>query len=933
MDSRDWDELNDETFASDVSDEGDDGISGWESGHYDFVSQQRANRAHPAQAQRTKQSAYEEPRNDFLEVAASSLFPGGNVNFANVFPQSTPQRIPQSSGSSSRSNNDPSQLFPPAPEILSGPNANQQFQIDDERHYFDQKFAKSFEEIFLEDKEDLSDDCDDGITILNASDSNGGQRRKKNDSVSELFPDNFKFSPPLPPLNLAEFGVPDTSGNIWNPEQKENDTDYINNHIKALLNIKPELNQGTQNSKSSEKRNASEVSKQVFTLEELEGEVVQTSNDVRAPPPTSKENQSQPRMMPIGTPPSDTSQVPPLSFAQFQQMVQQGGMRHLRDNPHVAAAALSFQNQMTMAAKIGINNPEMLAAFFNRNNQHAPPGFMGPSPPAPGHGGHFPNNQSQQHISRQNQQQMRMPMQQQMRNSVGVPFPHPIPQGGRQQNRGNMQQGRNYNNQRSFQHRNQNREREKIVKGLMTEKEVEWIFKVQLMQLKMQDVSAEDFYYQQWKRKRSNKTNHADTEETGRSTSKSSKGSKSRERAKNEEAKDNRGQSSERLGPQGLSKDPMSSSNSASTDQKISPSSSKASGSTPANRSPPLGNPDRSAQAAENSANKSYEPTRFENTLGKISVGSIFQPRKLIDLDYVTRDRAVTLDVMKNSSTSLRETRRYREHLLYVEKCLTIFDDLRKRRFQTLNEDLGPEVKEMYEIHEQTQMEFILKHFDFNNLDEIVKNMLLCGNKGCRFLGELLTRISKDRQILLMLSVCSNLYTLIKKESNSVGGDYRKIGARDTMYAIQLCKSFKGAISDLESNIDKLEMLEIMVSTANWRISRFTLTLFLVLCTSVAADRSSDKFCFDRLVEILTGIEESLGTTSKSGTAKDLSSNVDLDKYVTREASTAQMTRKAPFYQFVDLNAVRKMIKNIELENSSQSKFPLLSQFLMQENC
>ncbi|XP_075241146.1 uncharacterized protein LOC142336304 [Convolutriloba macropyga] len=953
MESRDWDQLNDETFASDISDEGDNGPTGWETCHLDFVAQQQASRNAPAPVPqdhsylKTSEQRQSDRRDDFLETTASSLFTS-SANFANVYPTSTPQRVPQTSYSSSepRPVTKRSRLLPAIHDhrsfadhtVQSVGDQSSQFQIEEDK-YFEQNLAKSFDEMFLNENSDalLSNEDGDDITILNASSSTS--RRQKNDSMSELFPDGFKFSPPLPPLNLAEFGVTESGGNIWNPEQQENDTDYINKHIKALLNIRPQEQRSgdqKQNNSRGQRRdsgtqsndNSSSEPVKVYTLEELEGADVPKDAKVSLSP------QEHSRMMPIGTPPRNETSNPPgvLNFAQFQQMMQQG-MRGFHDNPQMmAAAAMNMQKQMALAAKMGITNPDALASFL-RNNQQVPPGFMGPASPgnsstSPGfqhhqsiHQQHSPRYQNQ----RYNQQMQRNPVQQ-MRNSVGaIPYPHPIPQGGRHlnayQNRGNMQQqNRNFNNNNNnqrYQNRNQNREREKIVKGLMTEKEVEWIFKVQLMQLKMQDVQTEDFYYQQWKRKRSK----VDVSSSYDQTNSPNRGN-AQKGGRNEDLKtENRNQLNDRVAQQGETSNNLDARNVATNGSEHSTSKPE---SVPANPSPPLGNPDRSAQAAESSGNKSYEPTRFENTLGKISVGSIFQPRKLIDLDYITRDRAVTQDVMKNSSTSLRETRRHREHLLYVEKCLTIFDELKKQKVQTLNEDLDRSEKLKLEQNEQQQLGYVMKHFDFNNIDEIVKNMLLCGNKGCRFLGELLPRLSSDKQVLLMLSICTNLYPLIKKETASVSGNYETIGFRDPQFAIQLCKSFKASIADLESNIDKLEMLEILVSTANWKNSRFVVSLFVVLCSSIATEKAKDKFSFDRLVETLSGIESSLHAIKKSSTS--ITSNErDDDKYASRDPTRDhQMSKRAPFYELVDQNTIARLIKSVNVDSNLAN----LSEFL-----
>ena len=194
----------------------------------------------------------------------------------------------------------------------------------------------------------------------------------------------------------------------------------------------------------------------------------------------------------------------------------------------------------------------------------------------------------------------------------------------------------------------------------------------------------------------------------------------------------------------------------------------------------------------------------------------------------------------------------------------------------------------------------------------------------CRFLGELLPRLSSDKQILLMLSICTNLYPLIKKETASVSGNYETIGFRDPQFAIQLCKSFKASIADLESNIDKLEMLEILVSTANWKNSRFVVSLFVVLCSSIATEKAKDKFSFDRLVETLSVIESSLHTIKISSTSKT-SNERDDDKYASRDTTRDhQMSKRAPFYELVDQNTIARLIKSV----NADSNLANLSEFL-----
>lgn len=654
--------------------------------------------------------------------------------------------------------------------------------------------------------------------------------------------------------------------------------------------------------------------------------------------------------LPIGTPPKRNDNATAELIKHAQKL---GGMPIHKQPPGVPPG-MSIHDQIafaqfTQAATAAyLRDKQQQAAAAVCNNISSPPRAGQPAnQPAAG----VPHN---------------MGMSANPRN---VPYPHPIPQGGRvQRSMGNNPGGRNNqsqqqqhgrypnsNNSNSYGHqRNDNRrghhhlmkEHEPIVKGLMSQKEMEWIFKVQMMQLKMTDYHVEDYYYQQWVKSRKSSNGGVPPSPNPSSLSQkqepSSTGSNDQHPLAAKLAQSNQSESAQV---------PQTSGGGGSRDRKVTETSSdgEANQSSSQSNQPETAASEKhegssssslanGATSGENQApKKAYEPTRFDNTLGKISVGSVYKPRKLMDIEYVCRDTMNTGSVPCGSSI-LKDSKRHREHLLFIEKCLTLFDEmeLSKRKLSSSRRENGQRESdkqvEGFNLEtrgnkkEEEVKKLILKHFDFNQLQDIVKNILLCAEKGCRLLAKLLTLFSDEENILVMLAIVNNLYILIKKETSfyQAAGKSRKNGKH--CFGSSLCESMKGAINRLDSNIDSVEILEMLVSTNNWKSSTFATSLLAVLFECIAKGKDEDSFSYQRLIEILTSLE-----SQENGACSNDASQSNLDDVSnsssTKSTSSKGGPSKVELYDFVTNNS-SSLRHNLHLLEADV-QFPHFSKFLL----
>jgi hypothetical protein len=279
-----WDHLNDETFGggSDLSDVDNED---WQHGHHDFA-RQRGQHV-PGGSGGHKGGA---PR-------AGELSSANGAAAASTTAASAPKSIPTAGRSGLPAPRMPSEFVDLA------------MPFDMERDPMENKLARSFDDFFQDDPDDLPD----------------RPPRARNTSESELFPDSYKFSPPAPSLNIGE--------TIWNPCETppQDENDYISNHIKALLNIQPKPKPKPEQSR-------------VYTLEELESEA--SAMNI-APPPGLGRPQPQ-TQLPIGTPPKISHMVPSQFVCQREmaqhQQVAFAQQQQLRNQYALAATASMFLN-------------------------------------------------------------------------------------------------------------------------------------------------------------------------------------------------------------------------------------------------------------------------------------------------------------------------------------------------------------------------------------------------------------------------------------------------------------------------------------------------------------------------------------------------------------------------------------------------------------
>ena len=245
-----------------------------------------------------------------------------------------------------------------------------------------------------------------------------------------------------------------------------------------------------------------------------------------------------------------------------------------------------------------------------------------------------------------------------------------------------------------------------------------------------------------------------------------------------------------------------------------------------------------------------------------------------MDIEYVCRE-TMNAGSIPCGASILKDSKRHREHLLFIEKCLTLFDEMEqsKRKFSSCNHENGQREFEKHQegidsssgVHPETNCckkkeeevkKLILKHFDFNQLQDIVKNVLLCAEKGCRLLAKFLTLFSDEENVLVMLAIANNLYILIKKETSASQGAAKSRKSSKYCFGSSLCESMKNAINRLDSNIDNVEILEMVVSTSNWKSSTFATSLLAVLFECIAKGKNQDSFSYQRLIEILSSLED-----------------------------------------------------------------------------
>ena len=994
-----WDNLNKETFGSDVSDAEDS--QSWEKRHFEFVAATTGNtsalqtekptniyqdetallsnggnnernahflnRQHPPSSDNNiSASQFCTPASFQIDPTAMEISRGGRGPAVNPpSPQKMPppgfetcayevgnkSRYPLNSFFNEQSLNFPSEKFsncssflPFEIEVDNSPfektNAPSSPQGPDDFN-FEQSLAKSFDDMFNEDllegdfeaaEESASSVTETDATTqvsgsgVGGASSLGNNRRCRNISESELFPDSYKFSPPFPSVNICvnETGASSVAEkNIWDMEHEENDNDYINRHIKALLKIQPSPKPNHISLSSNKGGSVDEFhegvggsftvqeTRKVYTLEELEDSTENVSSTSRTESFSNENSKLNSGVgvgvnqlpLPIGTPPQRNDA---MAAAQMMKHAQKLGGMPIQKGPNsggapTAAAAMSIHDQLALAQ---LTQAATAAYLRDKQAVAAATAFNISSPPRLAAG--IPHNVAQQpHLAQLGP------------THRNVPYPHPIPQGGRvqrntmgngpgcnvgrnhpQHNRYHQSSSNNYN-QKGVHNNNRGghmKEHEPIVKGLMSQKEMEWIFKVQMMQLKMSDFHVEDYYYQQWVKSRT-PSQHLDT---------------SHDQSTASNCNPSQNQPSSSTASQISQKHDISTSFSTSTGNKhissISELAQLPSSSVVSNRNRKITETSsdgevnsNNQQATEKGVNgtggterqkqqpepkKAYEPTRFENTLGKISVGSVYKPRKLMDIEFVCRESCVSSNATggggSGGSNILKDSKRHREHLLFIEKCLTLFDELEQseRRNQGLashsdagnSQHSGVQSEETRRSRREMRKErddlkkLILKHFDFTHLEDIVKNILLCADKGCRLLAELLTILSDEENVLLMLAVVNNLYIVIKKEHGAtpVISKGNNILTRKQQFGVSLCASMKEAINKLQSNIDNVEILEMLVSTVNWKTSTFATSLLIILFESIARGKQRDSFSYRRLIEILASVETQMAPASNS---------------------------------------------------------------------
>ncbi|XP_070581162.1 LOW QUALITY PROTEIN: protein PAT1 homolog 1-like [Ptychodera flava] len=441
-----------------------------------------------------------------------------------------------------------------------------------------------------------------------------------------------------------------------------------------------------------------------MTAEELEHSLRN-----RAPPPRTVSpifGSPPSTALPIGTPPKpqffqqamhqqvqhqSPGQIPPHVLHQMQQQLSRSGGRisPTQLNQMIQegrASPLASHPLLSQHMSPGIpppphgsifprgKVPPHLAVRCDSSGQGrvSPPMMMGQSPPqfhrAPGMGGDGPP------MSPYNRQQY---------NPQRTPYRN-------QDNRGYRQYDHRGRNNRNYNHSDRSNGSLHEYDNLMTQKEKDWIIKIQMMQLQSNNPYLDDYYYQTFVLKK-------------RALEKQNSGVES----------ENKGSDPEIIMPQ--------------------PKQTEA---------------------------RQYKPAHFEGTLGTVSVASVNNPRKMINVRTPSQQE----DDQNVGSKDL--TVRKRAHLLLgIEKIYTLLlelDDLEKKALALPEDDK--------DIEQERQK---LVNQIFNSLS--VPNKLQTGqdnyflqilsiNKGRRLIGRVLPVLSSNQAASVVEALLYNINYFIKKD-------------------------------------------------------------------------------------------------------------------------------------------------------------------------
>ncbi|XP_035662599.1 protein PAT1 homolog 1-like isoform X2 [Branchiostoma floridae] len=229
--------------------------------------------------------------------------------------------------------------------------------------------------------------------------------------------------------------------------------------------------------------------------------------------------------------------------------------------------------------------------------------------------------------------------------------------------------------------------------GLMTQREKEWVVKIQMLQLQSSNPMMEDYYYQAYM---------------------------SKKMAQEAERPPSQGTSGEGDGP----------------------------GSSP----PKLITPQLKQE------HKTYKPAHFEHTLGRVSVSSVNNPRKLIDF-------AAHAEEDHDMKSGIGKDHRRRELLLLIEKTYSVMlelEDIEKKVMSVSEEERRSLLEARIGMVHQIYNNFGLTA-DGSNDDQFLHWM--CIRKGKSLVGRVLPILPRDNAATVVTCVLRNLAILIRKDT------------------------------------------------------------------------------------------------------------------------------------------------------------------------
>ncbi|ESO84868.1 hypothetical protein LOTGIDRAFT_168358 [Lottia gigantea] len=273
-------------------------------------------------------------------------------------------------------------------------------------------------------------------------------------------------------------------------------------------------------------------------------------------------------------------------------------------------------------------------------------------------------------------------------------------------------QQRPYNNQRDRENRSGD-----DFAGLMTQREKDWIIKIQLMQLQTENPYIDDFYYTNFTLNKKNKELRRQQEENGVATE----------------------------------------------EQKL------------------------VIPHLVKIETKSYAPTQFEGSLGRLTTASVHNPRQIIN---VTRRSSFSGDDSMNVS---KELRKIRQLLMEIERgynLLLDIDDIEKQVLALTEESRKP----LYENRSEKINELFNYVVNIETPDNF--QQILSVRKGRKLVARLLPLLSSDQSEVLVSLIISHLPILVKKDSEDGTS--------------QLCSSVNRAIgtSSLDNLIKYVDYIE-----------------------------------------------------------------------------------------------------------------------------